>query len=554
MKKQITTKLTINQNVLTDNQSSASSSLGGGEKKNQKDVPERSAKKKTKNDRSSGENQENQDESKIASKQSSSASSSLVGGEIFYTSIVFKMAELKMEDREYVGNVLRTNAHRLVIHVDKNNYCLQGAFFSDWINDKGGESTLQFWKLLNVTYGHDVGGRGTLVTLEKMLKSFGFTGEVINNLAMTNVKIMSGVVVRENVSDSIWDHLNSDLEGGSDLKGVDYKLRLSNERGTMCSKVNRMVGEDEAVYMLFKNDETYPHDFIGGKMTLAEYRLLNFRVGLFRAFIREGLEELNLQSDVNLRDVTLFKDNGRFLTEKLACRRAREGKDDESKEGDLLLCLQFIEVGPCLGKIVIRSAPLSCASKANRNVPPFFGVVVNNNIVQESWEQVKGQRQLSASGTMPSKLKHMVREKQAVHMWLTPIGETDFVGGPIGETDLPPCRLKREAFRFFIRNVLRELDLQLENNVNVGFVITTVDEALRTRLLNCQQGNRQLGVQFFEVIPGLAKVVLSEARNNEVKRNNSRKLAPSGEKWAPHQDEDDFCDNHACYDHDEEDY
>ena len=62
MKKQITTKLTINQNVLTDNQSSASSSLGGGEKKNQKDVPERSAKKKTKNDKSSGENQ---DESKI---------------------------------------------------------------------------------------------------------------------------------------------------------------------------------------------------------------------------------------------------------------------------------------------------------------------------------------------------------------------------------------------------------------------------------------------------------------------------------------------------------
>ena len=131
MKKQITTKLTINQNVLTDNQSSASSSLGGGEKKNQKDVPERSAKKKTKNDKSSGENQ---DESKIAPKQSSSASSSL-GGEKrkirkMYLREVQKRKQRMINHREKIkmnqksprNNLLRLPPH-LVGRKEKSERC-----------------------------------------------------------------------------------------------------------------------------------------------------------------------------------------------------------------------------------------------------------------------------------------------------------------------------------------------------------------------------------------------------------------------------------------------
>lgn len=264
-----------------------------------------------------------------------------------------KLPSFEMDKREELKGILHANLSSLVIRRDENEegganeykFTLTAHTQGDWSQFDDRPANNDYWSSLNDNLGNQ---DRSLESLKQMLIDLNFSESEINSMDMKNVEIFSGVVVKSaTISNDLWTKFNTNLEGNN--------ITLDNNI-KMCGKLKFICKEKKngTIFVLVKKDNRLYKmiDFIGGKLSLTEY--LNFSafkddIHLFYSFIREGLEELNLEFTGESIPLPQRYPNGSLYTEKMKCRRLLKDTNDVEFE----VSLTFLQVAPFFGKIIL---------------------------------------------------------------------------------------------------------------------------------------------------------------------------------------------------------
>ena len=256
-------------------------------------------------------------------------------------SIVMYPSDHEME--EEIFNKLKENKDNIVIRRDDDKYTLSAHTLADWVDNNGKALPMRYWNALNNRFGNT---DGSLISVKTMLERMQFTEDQINHIDMKNVELYSGVVINHVHNSTVWRNFSSELP-------ENYQL-INNV--PLCGKLKSVCGEisNGTVHILVKAPDNKfmdykKSDFVGGKAHFEEYLPfieLHDNKSLFRSFLREVFEELNVTSSVETSAIPLEEVDGVISTPRFNCTAVRSS-------GNMNISLELIQIAPFFVKIIV---------------------------------------------------------------------------------------------------------------------------------------------------------------------------------------------------------
>jgi hypothetical protein len=249
---------------------------------------------------------------------------------------VHELPPLNNPVTEFYAPLRANRAQLLIRRCDAGLYSIVPHTLDDWRTTDPTVMSNAYWVSLNNKLGNV---DRTLVSVRAALSTMDFSDNEIDFLDMKNVPMVNGVVAN-NCPALVWNAFNTNLEGGMTLKNST----------ALCSKLKYMCGEttNDTVHVLTKGPQ---FDLVGGKVKFSEYLVyiddVTDTMPLFKSFLREMFEELNLTS-VNELAEPFLQSNGLFLsTERFNCTRQNAAHEP-------LVSLEIIQVAAFFVKIVVH--------------------------------------------------------------------------------------------------------------------------------------------------------------------------------------------------------
>lgn len=256
-------------------------------------------------------------------------------------SIVMYPSDHEIESE--IFNRLKEKKDYIVIRRDDERYMLSAHTLADWADSNGKALPMRYWNALNNRFGNI---DGSLTSVKAMLERMQFTEDEINHIDMKNVELYSGVVINHVRNNSVWRNFSLELP-------ENYQL---TNNVPLCGKLKYVCGESSngTVHILVKAPDNKfvdykKSDFVGGKAHFEEYLPfieLRDNKSLFRSFLREVFEELNVSSPVETSAIPLEEANGVIFTPRFNCTAVRSG-------GSVDISLELIQIAPYFVKIVV---------------------------------------------------------------------------------------------------------------------------------------------------------------------------------------------------------
>ncbi len=267
------------------------------------------------------------------------------GGESNALSIAMYSSDHPNE--EEIFSKLRENKDNIVIRRDDGNYTVSAHTLGDWVDSNGKALPMKYWNALNNRFGNT---DGTLLSVKAMLERMQFTEEEINHIDMKNVELYSGLVINHVASNTAWRNFSSELPESYQLTN---NVPICGKLKYVCGEVNNgtvhiLVKAPDNKFMDYKKS-----DFVGGKAHFEEYLPfieLGDNKSLFRSFLREVFEELNINSSTETSAIPLEETSGIISTSRFNCTAVRSN-------GNVNISLELIQIAPFFVKIIV-SDPL----------------------------------------------------------------------------------------------------------------------------------------------------------------------------------------------------